>query len=519
MHPALLLDEILRFILDNIDHDPNRSLALKSFYRLASVCRAWKDPALDYLWASLSSIDHLLALLPDNTLHGGTSPDALSRFHAYASRVRNVGQNTCSLPFLKIRPNVAAAIASGSLILPALRTVTLVLKGAPREKFPLNLCLSRTLQSVSVDVGFRSSTEILGFQEALHVYLDAVARISSSLQHLRLRGHLSDRVVSSVASMRELRSLKVCGSSQLMPRTLASIACFPKLRDLRLQLDCPNISHLADSLGSAGSNAALFSALETLRIRVSPPAAEILFAHLPAAKLRTVHLEFDLKPRSIDSWTPVLTILAERVHASLTDLTLEAITSFCEAFDDHALPPNLHFTLATLAPLARIAHLRRFTLDSSLPPDLGDADLATIASWWPEIEELSLWSRPVEAFDFPAYFTMTTTQPLRATPTSFAVLATHCPHLRQLSLPTDLAVLPSSAHPPLTVPSQTALVRLTIGCVRLGKTVDPASLAECLYRAFPALEEIEFDCGDAETSWMDVLECYFGRLGGRAVPI
>ena len=51
-------------ILDHIDHDSNRLPALKTFYRLATVCRAWKDPALDYLWASLVSVGPLLALLP-----------------------------------------------------------------------------------------------------------------------------------------------------------------------------------------------------------------------------------------------------------------------------------------------------------------------------------------------------------------------------------------------------------------------------------------------------------------------
>ena len=64
MHPVLLLDEVLRIILDHIDRDFDRSPALKAFYHLATVCRAWKDPALDYLWASLASVDPLLALLP-----------------------------------------------------------------------------------------------------------------------------------------------------------------------------------------------------------------------------------------------------------------------------------------------------------------------------------------------------------------------------------------------------------------------------------------------------------------------
>src|SRR6267154_2682257 len=64
MHPVLLLDEVFRIILDHVERDLDRLPALKTFYYLATVCRAWKDPALDYLWASLASVDPLLALLP-----------------------------------------------------------------------------------------------------------------------------------------------------------------------------------------------------------------------------------------------------------------------------------------------------------------------------------------------------------------------------------------------------------------------------------------------------------------------
>lgn len=400
----------------------------------------------------------------------------------------------------------------------------LILKDATRQDFPLALYLSPSLQRVSVDVGFRTSKETQGLHESLHVYLDAVARVSADLQHLHLRGRLSDRVTNSVALMRGLRSLSVCGDSELTPRTLAFIACFPNLEDLRLQLNCPDVADLAESFAAAANSnpaSSFFPSLRALRICASPAAAEIFFAHLPpggnnnngsGSRLRTVHLESDLKLRSVDSWTPALAILAEKTHSSLTDLSFEAQTIFCEALDQTDLPPKLHVTLATLAPLARLARLRRFALDATVPPDLCDADLATVAHWWPEIEELSLWSRPVDAFDLPAYFT---TQP-RATPASLSVFATRCPRLRQLGLPADIMALPKPAHPPLVVPSQTALARLTIGCVRTGKTIDPAGLARCVYCAFPALQEIEFDSGD-ETSWVDVLECYFG-LDGRGIP-
>jgi hypothetical protein len=406
------------------------------------------------------------------------------------------------------------ANTSKSPVLPSLRSVTLVLKEATRQNFPLALYLSYSLQSIIIDVGFRTTKETRRHHESLYVYLDAVARVSTNLQHLCLRGRLSDRVVNSIAFMRELRSLGVCGVSQPMPRTLASIACFQNLENLRLQLDWPDISDLTEGFGAVSPNTALFPSLRTLRIRISPAAAEVFFTHLPEGRLHTVHLESDTKPRSVDSWTPALAILAEKTHSSLMDLSFEVLTSFCEAFDDVS-PPKLHITLATLNPLARLTHLSRFALDACVPPDLSDADLTTIASWWPEIEELTLWSRPVESFDFPAYFT---TQSRAATPASLTLLARHCPHLRMLCFPTDVAVLPTPEHPPLVVPSQTALTRLTIGCVRTGMTIDPAGLAECIYRAFPELEEIEFDCCNETTSWADVIECYHG-LGGHAVSV
>ena len=411
-------------------------------------------------------------------------------------------------------PNLVYANTAKSLILPSLRSVNLILKEATRQEFPLGLYLSARLQSIIIDVGFRTTKETRRHHESLYVYLDAVARVSTNLQHLCLRGRLSDRVVNSIALMRELRSLSVCGGSQLMPRTLASIAYFQNLENLRLQLDWPNNSDLTENFGTVSSNTALFPSLRTLRIRISPAAAEVFLTHLPEGRLHTIHLESDTKPRSVDSWTSVLAILAEKTHSSLTDLSFEVLTGFCEAFDDVTLP-KLHITLATLSPLSRLTHLRRFALDACVPPDLSDTDLATIASWWPEIEELTLWSRPVESFDLPAYFTAQSRAP---TPASLTVLAGRCPCLRTLCFPTDVAVLPPPAHPPLVVPSQTVLTRLTIGCVRTGKTIDPAGLAECIYRAFPELEKIEFDCGDEISSWADVIECYHG-FGGHAVPV
>ena len=59
MHTVLLIDEVLRLILDNCwgGHEPRQTLAT-----LARCCKAWKDPALDTLWSSITTLAPLLAL-------------------------------------------------------------------------------------------------------------------------------------------------------------------------------------------------------------------------------------------------------------------------------------------------------------------------------------------------------------------------------------------------------------------------------------------------------------------------
>lgn len=65
MHPALLIDELLRQILLFVDDDR------KSLLASARTCKAWKDPALDYIWAHLASFGPLLLLLPGVSSQNG----------------------------------------------------------------------------------------------------------------------------------------------------------------------------------------------------------------------------------------------------------------------------------------------------------------------------------------------------------------------------------------------------------------------------------------------------------------
>jgi hypothetical protein len=313
-----------------------------------------------------------------------------------------------------------------------------------------------------------------------------------------------------MVTMSGLRSLSLCVGRGLTPRVIATIASFPGLDDFRVQLDGMDASAFAEALREASpdpTSGTLFPALQTLHVRSSPTVAATLFRSLPHnTTLHTLHLESDFKPRPIDEWTPVFALLGVKAAHSLRRLSVESLTTFCEA-PDHNFPPKLHFTRDTLSPLAALTHLQRFRLDPAVPPDLSDADIEVVAGWWPEIEELELWSRPIDAFDSAAYFS---SQPC-ATLASLAVLAAQCSRLRILALPMNLSRFPAPS-PSLNgvLHRRGTLESLTIGCTnQAGQSLRPLQLAECIYDAFPGLKGLEFDCND-ETAWIGVINIYRG---------
>lgn len=71
MHPALLVDEILRQVFDFCSEHGRATLL-----SLALSCKAWKDPALDHLWIRLSSLAPLLHLVPGVALVDGVHVSA-----------------------------------------------------------------------------------------------------------------------------------------------------------------------------------------------------------------------------------------------------------------------------------------------------------------------------------------------------------------------------------------------------------------------------------------------------------
>lgn len=72
MHSVLLIDEILRHIFLFCSYDR------ASLVSAAQSCKAWKDPALDFLWYRLTSIEPLLLIL-----HGGNNAVSVGEVREY----------------------------------------------------------------------------------------------------------------------------------------------------------------------------------------------------------------------------------------------------------------------------------------------------------------------------------------------------------------------------------------------------------------------------------------------------
>ncbi|KAI0033925.1 hypothetical protein K488DRAFT_84473 [Vararia minispora EC-137] len=505
MHRVLLIDEILRAIFVQVgDENEIKNTSRRAFARLATVCHAWKDPALDFLWARLPSTDPLVALLPTAKYHDGAyafvaepSPEDLATLGSYASRVRSIHHNgQPSSKFLS--HNLAHITIHGGLLFPALTTLSLHMADPARRALAPTLYLSTRLRSLSLDVGFVRRGAHPG--ESLCAFVDGLTYVAEHLERLTVRGRAGERILDAVTSMSGLRSLSLCVGGDLSPRALAALSNFARLQELRIQLDGMDADALREALATP---VARFASLEFLNVRGAPEVLETLFDSFPeSSRLHTVRIESDLKPRSVDNWTPVLDHLACKARYTLHDLTLEVLTAFCEV-PDLATPPKLHFTVSTLAPLAAVTDLRSFKLDASVPPDLNDANIAQLARWWPRIEQLVLWTCPSDAFDYPTYFTM---QP-RATPASLRVLADACPALRTVALPMDIAAVPASPAADGQSTPHATLERITIGCVKKGADTDAQGFAACLHACFSRLESIEIECGDDEP-WAALQEAY-----------
>ncbi|KDQ61540.1 hypothetical protein JAAARDRAFT_150312 [Jaapia argillacea MUCL 33604] len=491
MHQALFVDEIIRDVFEHCSDFEDTEFR-RSLGRLSRCCRAWKEPALDRLWCRLSSLEPLLSLIPrlsdpsKPTPLAPLSPQDRAIFRSYASRVKHIRQGLG--PRIDQLLSLIASCDGDATILPGVQTAQIMVAGGLYQHLPF--ILSPRLNQL--DITTRSIDGESEASQAVARFLTQAIDIAPSLTSLTLRGLACQDLNRAVASMTNLRCLSLLLHGTLLPSTLAAIATFPNLEELRIHASCVERDAFTSSIII---NSPLFPALRTFRIRGHPALMEVMLSKMEHSNISCLHLEIDGSNRSPTSAVPLLEIIGRTLSSSLQDLTIEHHLDLDEAEEIDTIPldtksNNICFTIDTLRPLAKTRYLRRFVLDSSLPPYLRDKDLKELLLQWPVLEHLDLGTHP--ALDSLAEKWMS-----EITLYGLVLVAKHSPQLKKLALPIN----PSTSGPKLDGLVGCGLQELSLGCPL---PPDTRALAPVLSALFPVLVTLD-GRGRHEDEWVGVM--------------
>lgn len=525
MHPALMIDEILRLIFSFTPADDQTSLTVA-----ARSCKAWRDPALDFLWRRLSTLKPLFLLLPSRCIINGELvwiffrrsainahiakflADCLSKqeflkFKSYARRIKHVNNRQ----ELRVHPSAEfiASFKDVDNVLPLLSTAHISIPRCTAAMMPFYL--SPNLIRLEIDIGFQASQPSM--DTALCDYLERVSESCHSLQHVSLRGHASERLNHIVSRLTNLQTLSLKLGTTLLPSTLKAVTAFPYLSDLAV-----HAGHIGcDSLYDAQEEYTLLNAICKLHIRAQAAFIEHIVCHIPLNTLQHFSIELDDPSPCTTFWRACFTTIATKCRNTLTHLSLEHFFDLNETSlpipSESGLPiagstvslnatsTTLHIPFEVLELLRVLRHLRHFSCDITIPPTVTDRDIEKMVTWWPHLEHFELgFSVQCEALE--AMY-----RP-QITPSCLHLFARRLPKLYKLILPLaidDTAVLPATVNE--LAPTASSLQMLTIAQLT---TEAPSDVAHYLNMLFPFLTKLEGPCDDSK-SWMETVDALQSR--------
>ncbi|KZT21576.1 hypothetical protein NEOLEDRAFT_1244496 [Neolentinus lepideus HHB14362 ss-1] len=392
MHSALVVDEILRQILEECDDFSDQSTR-KTLSRLSRCCKAWKEPALDQLWGRLPRIGPLLSLFSGYAYANGVHrldrevvPDDLRLFHSYAKRVRRLSWRLST----RLSPSMISALetarkdsGTGSL-LPRLISFEGIM--SPKgDMSPWSGIISFSLRHVDIHSHWRGARECC---DAIADWLTQLLTVARGLESFKFRGYASRRLNELFSSMTTLRSINIRTGSRgnLSGACLASMTSSTNLHSLKLKIRGLGVSTFRAALMDHA--APKFPALQHLHIDASEDnLIDCILDLIPCNTLRSLHVEFE-ESSSTKSASIILEKLAYKASSALQDLVI--IHNAYVDDDDFTLPGTRLWTVNTLRPLASIKTLKNFCLDTLLPPVLKQEDVEEILSWWPRVERIHL---------------------------------------------------------------------------------------------------------------------------------
>ncbi|KAH7921291.1 hypothetical protein BV22DRAFT_1096712 [Leucogyrophana mollusca] len=489
MHRALLIDEVLQVIFDLCSETGKKSLC-----SLARCCKAWKDPALDRIWKRLLSIAPLLSLIPGAACTkrsidiGPLSPSTtLAVFRSYAKRIRRITNQQS----VNLDPSVLShLVLDNSLdLLPSLTFARIDASGW--GELQNQMSISAKLRTLELDLGFIA--ERIARNTILACELLMQVAKGTALERLYIRGTIGDCFNHSLRSLISLRSVTLHVSNSLTTDTLMAVSTLPALVEFDIQAGNLAAEQLIDVVNAhSQERAAFFPALQKLRIRAHAPVVECILRNLPHQTIRTLRIDAELPTGPPSSWNNVFHAISAIAPTSLDDLTIEHSIDIDDLDDTQPSPYN-HFTLDDLRPLSKLP-LRRFILDTLVPPDLADRDVEELATWWPHLEQLELGA--------PAALECVGEQWRPKTSLScLAALAKRCKKLEHLVMTLDAASGASLEGSSVQLQPH-PLRQLTIGSHCSPEVQLLSTYIDCL---FPSLTEVYPGLGnDDDEQWRQV---------------
>ncbi|EIN09503.1 hypothetical protein PUNSTDRAFT_143049 [Punctularia strigosozonata HHB-11173 SS5] len=384
MHPALLVDEILRQIIEFCYSSAERKAdATRTLARLARTCRAWRDPALDRLWWRLDCVAPLLALTR-------LARDQLFEEHLlqYGRRVKHLTLARLGSQLTSDLGNFLFTTAETSLgqnLLPNLGNLTIHKDAWSYTSKLMPFIISRALHTIDLHTSSQASLSVF------HDFVETIRRVSSPIDTAVLRGPFNSEIQSLLTSLSSIRIYHSKRNQSLRASEIFALSRLPLLAELHIDGCSLNVDEVMACIEAQPIHAPSFPALESLHLSAPSALIEHILEASSSSTLRTVYLDIQDRALTTAPWRTIFSILGKKAAGTLQNLTA---THFVDADESDLaagpVPVEMTFTVNDLRDLRTVKSLRSFTLQSSFPTDLCDDDMDAIAQWWPNIEHLAV---------------------------------------------------------------------------------------------------------------------------------
>ncbi|KAF9456989.1 hypothetical protein BDZ94DRAFT_1274293 [Collybia nuda] len=427
-HNALRVEDIVdQILLKLMENDQPKKSDLLS---MARCCRAFEDPSLNRLWASMNSVVPLLKLIDGVEVSQGTLiiggkleyVELSSRFHSYAKRIRSLDYDmTTNFANVDVSTWIRLAQLEGALLpnLKSLKISCTIVHGATsaveRDKALLLLPVvarpspinSFTFQMLSV-TSHNTRYEVGPFLSILSDY-------KLSIETLVLSGTFTPQYTKTIAMMKSLRSVSLqLALDSTLPAVLAALASLPRLHTV--ELDFTGLTPSPAEIGTHSFQSLLKVALSGSISFISRTLSSIICPGMECVHARLIimnaHGATDVPPAQ----ESVLPYLQLSRFPTLKYIVLDL--SGCASPSSDGQREN---RLNLVASILGNRGVEEFTV-TSLGPHmcLSDHEINEIATAWPSLRVLK-FEHTWAPFEQPSF-------------TSLDHLAKRCPQLTEVSM-------------------------------------------------------------------------------------